>query len=93
MPPPPPLTVKVTTEVGHADVKELRDILPPEPAPPAPPWLLWLTVGVGSVVGIGFLLVGWRLLRRWTIRSPKPLTPAEEALRELDRIDHGWCKV
>lgn len=82
-----PVPVKVTTEVSRADVKDLRDVLPPEPAPPAPPLLRWLAWGGGAVLGVAMLVVGWRTLRGRRGKPPRPLTPAEEALRELDRID------
>jgi hypothetical protein len=82
-----PVPVKVATDVGRADVKELRDVLPPEPAPPEPPLLRWLAWGGGTVGGAVLVLLAWRLLQRTLVRPPKPLTPAEEALRELDRIE------
>lgn len=82
-----PVAVKVTTEVGRADVKELRDILPPEGGQPGPLWWLWFAAAGGSVVGVVLLFVGWRVLRRLTVKPLKRLTPAEEALRDLDRID------
>jgi hypothetical protein len=81
------IAVVVSTEVGKADVQELRDVLPPEQLPPAPPWwpawLPWLALGL-AVTGLG--LGGWLLGRRLLIDQVVPASPAEWALSELERL-------
>jgi hypothetical protein len=82
-----PISVTVSTEVGKADVEELRDVLPPEQLPPPPSWLPWwwpwLVLGLAvPVLGLG----GWLLGRRLLIDQVVPATPAEWALTEVERL-------
>jgi hypothetical protein len=81
-----PIPVHVTTEITHADLKELRgDVLPPEQLPPVPPWPRW-PLGVALAVLLATLaLTGWNWLRRRRKQVPSQ-TPHEWALAELARI-------
>jgi hypothetical protein len=80
-----PIPVRVISTVATADLKEMRDITPPEEPPPPRSWqpvFLWSGL---ALVGVGLLLGGWQLKRRFT--SPAaPLPPHEWAARELERL-------
>jgi hypothetical protein len=81
-----PVTVRVTTEVASADLKEIRDITGPEPVPP-PPSLFGVLRWVGlGIIGVALLLGGWELRRRFVAPRPEQ-APHEWASRELDRIE------
>jgi hypothetical protein len=83
-----PIPVEVTTEVAQADLKETRDVRPPEELPPPPPpsWPLWTAAGVGSVFLAALAFGVWEVRRRWRPKVP-PVLAHEWAIRELDRID------
>lgn len=82
-----PISVTITTEVVHPDLKELRDNPGPEELPPLRSWWLpWLIGLAAVVVGAGLIVGGWELKRRWKTPEPPPL-PHEWALREMDRIE------
>jgi hypothetical protein len=80
-----PIPVTVTTAVRRADLGEARDITDIEHLPPVRSWWDW-ALGALAVLIVAALAVGaWRLLRRWR-RGGAPLTAAQLALRELDRL-------
>lgn len=83
-----PIPVRVTTEIGYVDLRELRDIRPPE-ALPAPPSgrlaLLWPIITLGGAV----LFVGLYGLRRLRARQTPALPPEQWARQELDQLEAG----
>jgi hypothetical protein len=81
-----PIPVRVTTNVASADLKELRDITPPEDIPVKPSWLRWLP-WVGLAVALAGLVAGGWELRRRLAGTAAPLAPHEWAARELRRIE------
>jgi hypothetical protein len=83
-----PIPVEVTTQVARPDIKEIRDVRPPEALPPLPPpvWPFWVGGGVGVMLLVG-LVVGVREVRRRFKAKVPPLQPHEWALRELERIE------
>jgi hypothetical protein len=81
-----PVPVTVTTEVLRAELKELRDIAPPEAVPPAEPLPLWLPATLVGLAGVLLFLAG----REWARRRPRRKfaeSPQVWALGELDRLD------
>jgi hypothetical protein len=80
-----PVPVQVTTEAS-ADLKQLRDITPPErpDVAPAPP--LWPALAALGVALLALATVLW-VRRRRRPAPPAPLPPAAWALRELDRLE------
>lgn len=67
------------------DLSQLRGITGIEELPDVPPiaWERWLVAGM--LVAVGIIAGLWRIRRRQRF-SPAPLTPAQLALRELDRL-------
>src|SRR5262245_16554017 len=80
--------VEVTTVVDKAELREARDVRPPEAAPPlpAPTWPLWVGVVVGLMTLVGLAVGAREVRRRFRTRVP-PLQPHEWALRELQRLE------
>lgn len=81
-----PVPVQVTTEVSAADLKQLRDIGPPERPDVAAPLPLWPALAALGVVFLTLALVLW-VRRRRRPAPPVPLPPHAWALRELDRLE------
>jgi hypothetical protein len=82
-----PIVVRITTEVAAADLKELRDIPPPEELPPVRHWWpLWLAGIALAMLTVGSILGAWELKRCLTGPPPLPL-PHEWALGQLARIE------
>jgi hypothetical protein len=78
--------VRVTTDVAGADLKELRDILPPERPPERPRWPWWPFLG-GPLLLLALLAPAlWLFLRRRPEKAA-PLLPQAWAAAELDRLE------
>jgi hypothetical protein len=79
------VSVKVTTEITDADVKQLRDITPPESVSVTEQdyhWLLWSGV---VVLSVALAIAAYAVSRR--LRPSRPPVPADQrALQELDAI-------
>ena len=77
-----PVRVHVSTEVTNVDVRELRDIAPPEELPDEPrrSGALLLAIGIVGLVG---LLIGAGEFARRRIRRDTTLDPGKWALGEL----------
>ena len=83
----PPLSVRVTTTIGHVELDEARGITGPEPAPPTPPpiWMDERTWAAGIVV---IAVVAAILAGRGTAPAANPEPPAAVwAAGELDRLN------
>jgi hypothetical protein len=81
------ISVQVTTEVASADVRELRDVPPPEDPGGTPPgWPRWPVWILPPFVMATLALVLWLRLRRKP-ETPRPLLPHEWAAAELDRVE------
>jgi Domain of unknown function (DUF4381) len=80
-----PIPITVTTAITRVDVGEARDITDIEQLPPVPPW--WRAPLWAGLALLVLALAGgaWFLVRRWRRAAPA-LTPAQAALRELDRL-------
>ncbi|HXG11669.1 MAG TPA: hypothetical protein VNK04_18080 [Gemmataceae bacterium] len=82
-----PMPLTITTEIVQPDLKELRDIPPPEELPPVRPWWLpWLAGLVVVLASAALVLGGWELKRRLTRPEPPP-APHQWALSEMERIE------
>jgi hypothetical protein len=80
-----PFACTVTTAINRVDLGEARDITDIEHLPPVRPWWeLPLGIGLGLLVGVLAVSVGF-LMRRWRRFAPV-LTPDQAALRELGRL-------
>jgi len=80
-----PISVRVVTEIEHADLSELRDVTPPEEVPtePASRWP-YVLLGIG---GTSLLLVAaWYWSRRHWRGGQKMISPDQWALREIQRL-------
>jgi len=83
-----PIAVRVKTEVLQAELKDIRpptgiEELPPLPATtPVGPW-----VAVGGGVVLLLALVSGLVWRGRKPRPTPPLTPSQQALAELDRLE------
>jgi hypothetical protein len=76
-------SLKWTTDILN-ELRGLRDPSVKPPPPPPPSRLLWWILGI---VVLLFAALGAALRSLWGKKPPPPLTPAERALRELDRIE------
>jgi hypothetical protein len=70
------------------DLKTLRQLPLPEVQPPTPQlpqrsWVWW-GAGLGALLCLALGITLWSLRRK---KPPPPLSPAESAIRELDRIE------
>jgi hypothetical protein len=68
-------------------LKEVRELPHPPvkpPTPPPPSRAVWWILGI---VALLFAVLGVALWTLWGKKPPPPLTPAEWALRELERIE------
>jgi hypothetical protein len=80
------IPVRVTTDVAGADLKDLREIPPPE-RPPEPPRWPWWPFGAGALILAVMLAPGlWLLLRRKP-EAPAPVAPQAWAAAELERLE------
>jgi hypothetical protein len=78
--------VRVTTDVSSADLKELRDILPPERPPALEHWPWWPFLAGGLLMLGATAPVVW-LLQRRKPQAPPPLPAHAWAAAELDRLE------
>jgi hypothetical protein len=82
-----PIRVHVSTEVTNVDVRELRDIAPPEELPDEPKRSGALLLAIG-IVGLVGLLIGAGEFARRRIRRDTAVHPGKWALSEL-RVLNG----